>query len=115
MSTQISRKRRNELNGHIASGTAFCVYCGLFMHHTDCKCVPDCLRRGSYDHVIPQSLGGGNMRKNLVYACVGCNRKKAGKPLEQFVELPARKTFTKGLLNRHGIPILRSSDQRGKP
>lgn len=38
------------------------------------------------DHVIPRSRGGSHHHKNIVEACDKCNRLKANKLLEEFVE-----------------------------
>ena len=35
------------------------------------------------DHVVPQSLGGGNDASNLVTACAECNSGKAGRTLDE--------------------------------
>ncbi|HLZ75367.1 HNH endonuclease [Phenylobacterium sp.] len=37
------------------------------------------------DHIVPVSAGGGNEYANVTTACPGCNSKKAGKPLGDFL------------------------------
>lgn len=62
-----------------------CVYCGLVFE-------PDAL---SADHVQPRMRGGDGSPGNLVTACRGCNARKAGRPLAQFLaeEPEARRNF----------------------
>lgn len=62
-----------------------CVYCGL-VHE------PDAL---SVDHVQPRMRGGDGSPGNVVTACRGCNTKKAGRPLAQFLrdDPEARRNF----------------------
>ena len=62
-----------------------CVYCGLVQE-------PDAL---SVDHVQPRMRGGDGSQGNVVTACRGCNTRKAGHPLSQYLaESPeARRNF----------------------
>lgn len=62
-----------------------CVYCGL-------EYEPDEL---SVDHVQPRMRGGDGSPGNLVTACRGCNARKAGRSLAQFLaaEPEARRNF----------------------
>jgi hypothetical protein len=62
-----------------------CVYCGV--EHE-----PDEL---SVDHVQPRMRGGDGSPGNLVTACRGCNARKAGRPLAQYLaeEPDARRNF----------------------
>jgi hypothetical protein len=52
-----------------------CVYCGELTK-------PDEL---SVDHVQPRMRGGDGSPGNVVSACRGCNTRKAGRPLAQFL------------------------------
>lgn len=47
-------------------------------------------RQQTLDHVIPRHLGGEHCWENLVSACVGCNRRKAGRTTEQANMKPLR-------------------------
>lgn len=49
-----------------------CVYCGDAEGPLEC------------DHVHPRVLGGLSTPENLATACVGCNRSKGGRTLEQW-------------------------------
>lgn len=62
-----------------------CVYCGELQ-------APDQL---SVDHVQPRMRGGDGSPGNVVTACKGCNTRKAGRPLAQFLaeEPEARRNF----------------------
>jgi len=48
-----------------------CQYCGKESHQL------------TLDHIVPRHRGGEHTWENLVSACVVCNRRKAGKILEQ--------------------------------
>jgi hypothetical protein len=37
------------------------------------------------DHITPVSKGGGNEYDNVITACLGCNSRKTGKPLSDFL------------------------------
>ncbi len=50
-----------------------CQYCGK-RHPTS---------ELSFDHVIPRSMGGKSVWKNIVCACTGCNVKKGGRTPQQ--------------------------------
>lgn len=50
-----------------------CQYCGD----------PGNIKTHTLDHVIPKSEGGKSTWKNMVVACVTCNRKKANRTPEQ--------------------------------
>jgi hypothetical protein len=50
-----------------------CQYC-------EKKCSPDLV---SIDHIIPKSLGGRNIWRNLVAACKPCNNKKSNQTLDE--------------------------------
>lgn len=52
-----------------------CVYCGALQE-------PDQL---SVDHVQPRMRGGDGSPGNVVTACKGCNTRKGGRPLAQFL------------------------------
>ncbi|MBY0491057.1 MAG: HNH endonuclease [Gemmatimonadaceae bacterium] len=62
-----------------------CVYCGEQKE-------PDEL---SVDHVQPRMRGGDGSPGNVVSACRGCNTRKAGRPLAQFLaeEPESRRNF----------------------
>jgi 5-methylcytosine-specific restriction endonuclease McrA len=38
------------------------------------------------DHIFPRSLGGKNIAKNLVAACIGCNKDKKNIPYQEYLE-----------------------------
>lgn len=61
------------------------MYCGLVFE-------PDDL---SVDHVQPRMRGGDGSPGNLVTACRGCNARKGGRPLAQFLaeDPDARRNF----------------------
>lgn len=62
-----------------------CVYCGLEHEYEEL----------SVDHVQPRMRGGDGSPGNLVTACRGCNARKGGRPLAQFLseEPEARRNF----------------------
>jgi len=62
-----------------------CVYCGLEYEYEEL----------SVDHVQPRMRGGDGSPGNLVTACRGCNARKAGRSLPQFLaeEPEARRNF----------------------
>lgn len=62
-----------------------CVYCGLEHEYEEL----------SVDHVQPRMRGGDGSPGNLVTACRGCNARKGGRPLPQFLaeEPEARRNF----------------------
>lgn len=62
-----------------------CVYCGLVYESDDL----------SVDHVQPRMRGGDGSPGNLVTACRGCNARKGGRPLAQFLaeDPEARRNF----------------------
>lgn len=51
-----------------------CAYCGL---------VDPSARKLTWDHIYPQSKGGGDNWENAITACTPCNWKKADKTLEE--------------------------------
>jgi len=58
----------------------------LEVFHRDCYTCQYCgkeTRQLTLDHVIPRYRGGKHVWDNLVSACVPCNRRKAGKTLEE--------------------------------
>jgi hypothetical protein len=62
-----------------------CVYCGLEHEHEEL----------SVDHVQPRMRGGDGSPGNLVTACRGCNARKGGRSLPQFLaeDPDARRNF----------------------
>lgn len=51
-----------------------CAYCGTKIG----------LSEVTVDHKIPLSRGGPDSRENMVCACIGCNKLKADKTVEEF-------------------------------
>jgi 5-methylcytosine-specific restriction endonuclease McrA len=54
---------------------------------------------GHFDHVMPLSRGGSNVRENILWVCAQCNRQKHNKTLvdflvgrEEALALPARRS-----------------------
>jgi len=41
---------------------------------------------GSYDHKVPFDKGGSNLRENIVFACITCNRRKFTKSVSEHKE-----------------------------
>lgn len=85
-----------------------CVYCGEVQE-------PDNL---SVDHVQPRMRGGDGSPGNLVTACRGCNARKGGRSLPQFLaEAPdARRNFfeyARFVWPRHLRAVAEELDQRG--
>lgn len=58
-----------------------CGYCGERGGRLEC------------DHVVPVSQGGDSDPDNLVTACLGCNRSKAGKRPEEWLDNPMLATI----------------------
>lgn len=56
-----------------------CPYCGVILDYT----VPDMVH---LDHIYPLSKGGQSTRKNLVYVCSECNRRKGKLTLHYFIK-----------------------------
>lgn len=64
---RMSSKRRRRVKARMAEAQGWrCAYCG-------CTCT---LQEFTFDHVIPQVLGGTNGVYNLVLACEPCNLAK---------------------------------------
>lgn len=55
-----------------------CRYCGKTVAFTGDR---RSARKGTYDHVVPQRLGGEESVENIVVACGACNRRKGDRPL----------------------------------
>jgi len=53
-----------------------CAYCGIGISPEHC----------SFDHVVPFSAGGHNVRDNLVACCLTCQRGKFTKSPEEYAE-----------------------------
>ena len=49
-----------------------CPYCGVRLTDDENR---EAITQRSKDHIIPQRCGG-QIHRNLVYACLGCNRDK---------------------------------------
>lgn len=57
-----------------------CVYCG-------CELVPsDPNRAPTLDHLIPTAMGGRNHECNTVAACSSCNKRKAARHPDDFIQ-----------------------------
>lgn len=46
------------------------------------------------EHIIPQSWGGVNHARNIIYSCKDCNKKRGNLPLEEFL-MRSDSVFTK--------------------
>lgn len=57
-----------------------CNYCGNVMDFSDWS--PRNLRAATVDHVVPLVLGGSDTLRNTVLACLSCNTRKGGRPVE---------------------------------
>lgn len=69
-----------------------CVYCGSRKHL-------------SLDHLRPRSRAGNNLPKNLVTACLTCNKTRGTKPWWKFAENSevirrVRRTRRRGIIHR---------------
>lgn len=66
------------------------------------------------DHVIPKSLGGVESWENLVCACVTCNNRKGGRPLEEarimLLKRPRKPHYFAFVISALGKP-----DERWRP
>lgn len=52
-----------------------CPYCGHDMNQD-----------AQLDHIFPVSYGGLSVESNLVFVCIGCNQKKSGLTLHEYIE-----------------------------
>ena len=59
----------------VAEQELTCSYCGV-----------DCADAYEIDHIVPLSRGGAHQAHNLCIACVPCNRRKATKTLDEFLD-----------------------------
>lgn len=77
-----------------------CVYCDA-----DCYMVEQELEGFTLDHVRPMSLGGDkHSPRNLVTACMHCNRRKGNRPA---VVLGADALYRSQLARRRQVPVNR--------
>lgn len=53
-----------------------CRYCGIGLEPM----------HGTYDHVVSLDRGGANTRENLARCCITCQRKKATRSTEEFIQ-----------------------------
>jgi len=96
----------NRKNLYIRDGGR-CMYCGKSIS----------LSSFTFDHVIPQSLGGKTNWMNVVVCCIKCNSKKGGKRLEksglQLIREPyipqLDKAAPASIVNKIGIDIQEES------
>ena len=63
-----------------------CHYCGHAIARVRAARKKTGVRKSTIDHVVPKSKGGSNGNENLVAACASCNRKKGGRPIEEFLQ-----------------------------
>ena len=75
---QKRRYKRRLLNGR---PWVECHYCGK--HITE--------QSATLDHVVALCRGGDKGIRNIVLACVACNRRKAALPYKRFVQIAAQK------------------------
>jgi 5-methylcytosine-specific restriction endonuclease McrA len=85
-----------------------CVYCGLEHEYEEL----------SVDHVQPRMRGGDGSPGNLVTACRGCNARKGGRSLPQFLaeDPDARRNFfeyARFVWPRHLRAVAEELDRRG--
>ena len=66
---------------------ARCFYCGVRVWRKKQAGEP----KGTIDHVIPLSKGGGNGKSNLVLACHACNQEKGSMMPGEFVAMKRKK------------------------
>lgn len=59
------------VRGYAINWRGCCPYCGVKLTDDD----PEAITQRSKDHIVPQRCGG-QIHRNLVYACLGCNRDK---------------------------------------
>lgn len=77
-SLAVRRRLFREQNGK-------CHYCNIQMHMQEMrKGHPASLTSCTVDHIIPQSEGGGNAKRNLVGACFLCNNARGVIPYQAF-------------------------------
>lgn len=82
MSTKrLGTERRNRFRRMILCGRPWveCHYCGQRLT----------LLEVTLDHVVPLSNGGAKGIRNIVPACVNCNRRKADRSYHSFVRVVA--------------------------
>ena len=60
------------LRGYATDWHGRCPYCGVRLTVDD----REAITQRSKDHIIPRRCGGQTTHRNLVYACLGCNRDK---------------------------------------
>jgi hypothetical protein len=53
-----------------------CPYCGIEISSM----------HGTFDHKVPFDKGGSNLRENIVFCCLSCNRKKFTKSISEHEE-----------------------------
>jgi len=96
----------NRKNVYLRDG-ARCMYCGKSVS----------LSNFTFDHVIPQSLGGKTNWLNVVVSCMKCNSKKGCKPLGKsnlrLIREPYKPKLDKAapasIVNKIGIDIAEES------
>jgi hypothetical protein len=60
-------------------GIVRCPYCGVEVDPM----------QGSFDHRVPFDRGGSNLRENILFGCLSCNRKKYTKSISEHEEFLA--------------------------
>lgn len=73
-----------------------CMYCGK----------PISLHEMTFDHVIPQSLGGRTTWNNIVSSCKKCNNKKGSKKLHETDLQLIRQPFAPVIANSYNDSIM---------
>ena len=68
-------KHRNDFRSQYEKVRS-CPYCGDGLSQSDCH----------LDHIYPVSKGGLSTKKNLVFVCSNCNKRKGDKMLRKFIQ-----------------------------
>jgi 5-methylcytosine-specific restriction endonuclease McrA len=66
-----------------------CWYCGANLFPSESRAANGGIhpRSASRDHIVAKSKGGTRRPRNIVLACIDCNRRKAAREVSEFVAL----------------------------